>query len=286
MRIFGLTLLVISAITTGASGAGISVSQALNKADMAYEDSATFEITLQWPGPQYAYRFDRPLDPDFDRLKVTGFSSAISSTGTGADEVTYKRYVYTLVPTLSGPARIEPVTITYLAYPDSIPGELVTEPMTIQIADPVPVKAGDEGMPVWGWLLIGIGVMSFGTVGLLARRKRSELPVESEMTPAETALERLDVLKKEAGGDFKKFQTGLYALLGNFAREQLGLDIEALDDEALSVALADSDLSTDAKTKLTGWLIAARKDKFRPVTAAPGEAIRLESEVRELFEKI
>jgi len=286
MRIFGLTLLVILMVTTGASGAGISVSQALDKTDMAYEDSATFEITLQWPGPQYAYRFDRPLDPDFDRLKVTGFSSAISSTGTGADEVTYKHYVYTLVPTLSGPARIEPVTITYLAYPDSIPGELVTEPMTIQIADPVPVEAAGEGMPVWAWLLIGIGVMSAGTVAVLARRKRAELPVAPVMTLAETALEQLSVLKKEAGSDFKKFQTGLYALLGDFARDRWGFDIEALDEDALPAALADTDLTDEARAKLTGWLIAARKDKFRPVTAAPGEAIRLESEVRELFEKI
>ena len=279
-------LLMVFLATASAGASDISVSQALDKSQLAFEDSATFEIILEWPGPQYAYRFDRPLDPTFERLKVTGFSSSIKSTGTGADEVTRKSFRYTLVPTLSGTGRIEPAVISFLSYPDSIPGELMTEPMTVTIAEPIPVPP-EAGLPVL-WIVVILLVVAGGglAVFLFVRKTRRVDVGEKVLSPEEIVLEQLETLKTEAGPDFKKFQSGLYRILSGYFQGRFDIDTEPLEDEVLAERIAKLALPDAYKGKLAQWTINARQDKFRPVEAAPGEALRLESEVRETFEKM
>ena len=134
-------LFVILIFSQPAIANGISVSQSLDKTETAFEDSVRMTITLSWSGAQSAYLFPRPLQPIIDKLKIHQFTSSISSTGQGDNETTTKKYIYTLIPTSSGLGRIEPITIDYVTWPDSIPGELVTEPLTVLIQDPVPVEA-------------------------------------------------------------------------------------------------------------------------------------------------
>ncbi len=268
------------------SAAGISISQSLDKSSVAFEDSATFEIRLRWDGPQSAYRFEKPLDPYFDRLKVTGFSSSIGSEGVGDEEFTTKTYSYTLVPMSAGLGKIAPVTVPYIAMPDSVPGELITEAMTIRIAEPVPIAESTGLAATWLLILITMIIVAgiVAAIVYVSRRRQDTAPIRK--SPQEIVLDGLSELKDSASTDMKKFQTGLYAILSGYLAAQYNIQAEALADEDLQQELDKVDLNPQFRQKIGQWIIEARKDKFRPVSSSPGDTIRLESEVRAVFEKI
>ncbi|MGH8016480.1 MAG: BatD family protein, partial [Candidatus Zixiibacteriota bacterium] len=204
-----LTLLVFWAFAPATQA--ISLTQSINKTEMAFEDSAIFEITVEWPGSQLAYRFPSPLNPYIDRLKIGKFSSSITSIGTGQNERTVKRFTYILLPTSSGFGKIDPININYVTWPDSVAGELITEPVTINIAEQKLVaKSGD--FPIWIPVVGAVMLLGGGTFVYLsvAKARRERKPFK---TPAETALDELSVLKSEAGTDLKRFQTGVYNIL-------------------------------------------------------------------------
>ncbi len=270
-----------------AVAAGISVSQTLDRNSIAYEDKAHLEIVLTWSGSQFAYRFDKPLQPTLDKLKVQQFSSTISSSGSGADEVTTKKYAFTLAPTGSGMARIEPITISYVTWPDSVLGSLVTEGMTLNIAAAIPVpKGGKWPLPVTLPVLIVIGVVVLGggTGAVLVIRKRNKRPAEVVKTPAELFLERLAQTRDEAGGDLKRFQTGLYKNLLWYLGLRYSLDFSGQAVEDIVKTIDAVGMPETEKDRICGWLLRADREKFSPATPAPGETIRLETEVREFFE--
>jgi len=276
-----LTFLLLNGL---AHAEGISVSQSLSESTIPFESNTAFEIKLQWDGPQWAYRFDKPLSPTFDRLKVKGFTSSISSQGTGADEISIKTYQYTLIPTSAGRGTIDPVNISYVAMPDSIPGELVTEAMTIQIKDPVVVEETD-----WTNIILIVSAIAFVVVVifvLLIMRLKKKGKGEVVRSPKEKAIEELDILKNTSGNDMKKFQTGLYQLLKDFVIEKYSINPETLEDDELIKSIMECGLSKADGERLSGWIIKARQDKFRPVVAAPGDTIRLETEVREFFSNL
>ncbi|HWR81903.1 MAG TPA: hypothetical protein VN285_01225 [Candidatus Deferrimicrobium sp.] len=275
-------ILVASLIS---EAAGISVSQSVDRFTLPFEDSLHFEVVLSWDGPQTAYFFPKPLEPVFDGLKVRGFASSISSTGSGSAESTTKRFRFSLIPTASGTARIAPVTVQYLSWPDSLPGELVTETMTIQIAERVTRVQGSVKVTYWLLGAVAVLVLAGGAALVIKRSvRRRSTPIVK--TPAEEATERLTILKREAGSDLKKFQTGLYELLAVFLKAKFNIDPDRLTDEEIDDALATTDLSAEQKAHMSRWLMEARRDKFRPVAAAPGDTIRLETEVRRYFEKL
>lgn len=271
-------------MVTAANARGISVSQSVDRTETPFESPVTLEVVLRWEGPQSAYLFDKPLNPTLDRLKVTGFVSSISSSDSPDGEVTTKRFTFTLHPTRSGIGSIEPIVISYLSWPDSLPGELMTEPMTVRIAEPLPLeKKTDGGFPWWPAALPVVVVL---VIVLVVRRGRRRQPTPTIVTPRERFLERLTDLKKEAGSDLKTFQARLYGLLVEFLQSQYGVDFGEETEEELTAAVESTSLSEGRKAALKEWLIAARRDKFRPVVAAPGEAIRLEASIRSFFEKL
>ena len=276
-----LAFLISFAVTSHADG--ISVSQSLDRTSIGYADSAIFEITVQWDGSQGSYLFPGPLSPEIERLKTRGFTSSIKSQIVDGQEVTTKKHVYTLVPTASGLARINPVTITYLSWPDSLPGELVTEAMTLSIGPPPSPKEEDSGSSIWFWVLLAaIAVAVEGTI--LVRKWRKAKTVEPVKTPEGRFLDELSALKAEAGSDLKKFQTGLYRILGSLVQEKYGVNPSEASEADLPVALRNAGLAEVRVEKIAGWLIRAQKAKYSPVEAAPGETIRLESEIRTFFE--
>jgi len=277
-------LLTIIIFAGSVSADGISVSQSLSESTIPFESSAAFEIKLQWNGPQWAYRFDRPLSPTFDRLKVKGFTSSISSRGSGPDEISIKTYQYTLIPTSSGRGTIDPVNIPYVALPDSIPGELVTEEMTIQISEPVPVEETNWTKIILIITVIAIVLVSIIVVFFLKLRKRGDMEIKK--SPKDKGLEDLAALKIDAGNDMKKYQAGLYQLLKDFVMAQYSINVEPLEDDEIIKNIVECGLSKAEGGKLSGWIVKARQDKFRPVVSAPGDTIRLETEVKEFFSKI
>jgi hypothetical protein len=284
--IVAVTLLSLTALFgPNSAQAEISVSQNLSKTDIAFEDTTVFEIVLQWDGPQTAYRFDKPLNPLIDLMRVKGYSSSISSTGTGAAETTTKRYKYVLVPTQSGTGRIAPVDVAYLVWPDSIPGQLTTEPMSVQIAKPVPKPEKRESFP-WVYIVIAVIVLGGVVVAVVILRKRPKADTTPSRKPEESVLDGLARLKADAGGDFKKFQSGLHSLLTSYLKEKYQFETAQLDARTIESSLLETKLSESQQKSLAEWIINAERDKFRPVSPEPGEIMRLETEIRTFFQQV
>lgn len=262
----------------------LSLTQSIDKTEMAFEDSAKFEITVEWPGPQFAYRFINPLNPYFDRLKIGRFSSSITSTGKGQDEYTTKKFSYILLPTSGGLGKIDPITISYITWPDSVSGELVTEPVSISIAEQK-VRAKSTRLPFWipiagGILLLGSGAAIYAARSRAAKRR------PAAKSPSELALEELSKLKSEAGGDLKKFQTGLYNILMKFLKLKYGLNLAGQSEDKMFELLSGTSLPEPRQKNIVGWLKQAEQDKFRPIEASPGETVRLETELRRFLETL
>ncbi len=262
----------------------ISLTQSIDKTEMPFEDSAKFEITVEWPGSQFAYRFINPLNPYIDRLKISRFTSSISSFGTGKDEKTTKKFTYVLVPTSGGEGKIDPITINFITWPDSISGELITEPVAMTISEQIiKPKAGE--FPAWisimgGLLLVGSGA----TIYFLRAKAIKGRPIVK--TPSESALDELSKLKAACGSDLKRFQTGVFNILSNFLRSKHNINLSGLSEEKIGELLSKTDLSEPAQASIRNWLVQAEKDKYRPVEAAPGETVRLETELRRFFENV
>ncbi|UCD64205.1 MAG: hypothetical protein JSW34_01855, partial [Candidatus Zixiibacteriota bacterium] len=278
-------LLVLSLLAPTAHAGAIAVSQSVDKSSIAYTDSLLFDITLRWEGSQAAYRFDKPLNLPVSGLKVKGFSSSISSSPMGETEQTTKKFRFVLEPVSAGTAVIEPFAIEYLSWPDSIPGKLMTEVITVSIAAPEP--PAPESKYRWIlWLAVPLGLLV--AVGVLVhvfrgKSRRSSQPVR---TAREIFLERLAEVRLEAGDDLKKFQTGLYKIMVAFLREQHNLDAADIPDNELGERLLAAGVDSAVADRISGWLSRARRDKFSPVSAAPGETVRLETEIRQLFENL
>ncbi len=284
LKLLCLIALVLSLIQSGPVYA-ISVSQSLSSDQIGYEDSAAFEIVLQWPGAQSAYFFDKPLRPLLTKLKVRGYSSSIESTGEGSDEITTKTYRFTLIPSSSGQGVIEPITIEYLAWPDSLPGQLITEQVSLTIARPLPKPVTDEGgATLWLWLTVA-AVLIVSALIWWWRRRNKPAP-EVVQSPVDIFLEKLGEVGTAAGSDLKVFQGGVHRLLVEFMKARCDFDAEGRSQDEISAALVASGMAMGSAESVAGWYFRAEKDKFRPVEAGPGETIRLESDIRNCFEKM
>lgn len=278
-----LTLFVLICSVSVINAEGISVSQSLDKQSIPYEDSVTFVVTLKWDGPQLAYFFDRPLNPAIDRLKVRGFSSEVSAADEAGREVTTKIFRFVLVPTAPGLGTIDPVTISYLTWPDSLPGQLVTEAMTINIDDPKPVVK-ETKRSFWPWLAGAAFLLVAAGLAIFFRRRRARPATEPVKTPRDKFLDDLTAIKQDAGTDIKKFQTGLHRALTAYIKAKYDFDpVDNMPDDDLRQKLESSGLTPEQASRLTAWTKQAFKDKYSPVAAGPGETIRLESEIRQFF---
>jgi len=282
---FAAGLLIILIVSAPALADGISVSQSLDKANIDFTDSVKFEIVLEWDGSQIAYLFDKPLNPLMSGLKVVRFSSSIGSTMRGTDEVTTKRFLFVLEPTAAGLATIEPVTISYVSWPDSIPGQLLTEGMAVNVA-PMRTQPVHHALPIWVWALAGLAaVLAVGVVAMaITRRSRRQVfPVK---TPRQELLDSLAEARLQAAGDMKRFQTELYKILVAFLHDRYNIDATDPVRETLAEQLRSAGLDAADADRICEWLFKAMKDKYIPAAGSPGDTVRLESELRDFFEKL
>lgn len=285
MKTTVLTILFLAAMPLAAWSDPISVTQSLDRTEMAFEDTAHFEIQITWEGPVSAYLFDRPVRLESDKLKVARFSSKVSSSGQGDSEITTKLFRYSLVPTLSGSAYIEPATIDYLKWPDSVSGQLSTDPLTLTIAQPIPAVHKNEGAFSWWMIVLIIGGVIAVAVALLIVVKKKE-PKEIVRPPRVTFLEKLKQLDKEAGGDLKQFQTGLYRILVEYLKDAADLHCDNHSLNSVIDGLVQTKLSQTQKDMFQSWLNRAEREKYSPDQKTPGETIRISSEVRQFFESM
>jgi len=283
-----LLIPIVLALTTGSALAEqMTVLQSLDKFEMPYEGVAHFQIVLTWPGPQSAYFFDKPLQPQLQNLKVKQFSSTISSNAGPTGEVTSKKFDFTLAPTGSGEGRIEPVTISYVTWPDSVPGSLMTEGMSIRIAAAIATKGSGKGVSFLAWYWwVAEGVAVIGVVFVILWIRRSRRPKPVVRTPADLFLERLSSVRADSSGDLKRFQTSLYKHLIWYLNAQYGLGLATQPTEEMIHIIDASHIPEAEKHVIGAWLIRADREKFSPAAPAPGETIRIEAEVREFFEKM
>lgn len=279
----GLIFLLLSATPLWAQSIG--VSQALDKSSMGFDDSVRFEIVLTWEGSQTAYLFTKPLDPSFNNLKVRSYSSSVGSAITGGKEVTTRKFDFILEPTAAGIGRIEPVDISYISWPDSLPGQLVTEAVTVNITSPRVVEAPSR--PAWWiWLVVVALVVAAFFAAIFFARRRSGSVEEPVKTAREEFLDKLGAAKSAAKSDMKIFQTELHRSMVQFLRSQYNVDPVNLSEDRLIEELKAAGLDDFRARKICGWLVRAEKDKYSPISSGPGEAIRLESEIRDFFEKL
>jgi hypothetical protein len=280
-------LILFALVLLGVSGAqAIGITQSLDKADIAYEDRANLEIVVTWTGSQTSYIFDKPLQPPLENLKVQQYSSTVSSTGSGASEITTKRFTFALMPTGPGIGKVSPVTVSYYSWPDSIPGQLVTEEMTLHIASPIAKKKTTGGaVPLWIWIA-GAAVTLIGAAIVVVLLIRRRTPKEIVRSPQELMLDRLTALKQASGSDLKKFQTGLYKDLVWYATEAYKLELGGLSTDELIEKIQAAKVPEAEKSTICGWIARAEREKFSPLPPSPGETTRLEHEVREFFEKM
>lgn len=270
-------------LLSNATVLAIGLSQSINKTELKFEDSLIFEIRLEWAGSQFAYLFEGPLNPYFDRLRVGNFSSSINSTGAGDDEKTIKEFSYTLLPTSSGTARIDPIVISFLSLPDSARGQLLTEPVIINVADPVIVEESESFSL---WLLATGGFFLIGGVAVAFILIKSGGKKEEVFTPVQTALEQLAKVKEDSGTDFKQFQASIYSLLTKFSKENYRIETAGKSEAEIETAFTDTNLDETRKRQIKDWIVTAQKDKFRPAAASVGETVRLENEIRKFLESI
>lgn len=270
-------------LLSNATTLAIGLSQSINKTEMEFKDSLIFEITVEWEGSQFEYLFGGPLDPYFDRLRVRKFSSSINSTGTGDREKTIKKFSYTLFPTSSGTAKIDPIVISFISLPDSTRGQLLTEPVIINVAEPVFVEES-ESFPLWflalgGFLLIGSVAAAFFLIKGGGKK-------EEVFTPIQIALQELAKVKEDSRTDLKQFQAGVFSLLTKFSKENYQIETAGKSEAEIETAFADTNLDETRKRQIKDWIVNAEKDKFRPDVFSPGETVRLENEIRIFLESI
>lgn len=287
MRIAKSLLLAgfLSIVLAASGRSAISVSQSVDRTDMAFEDTANFQITVTWDGPAYAYRFDKAFRLQSDRLKVARFSSSVRSTGIGPGEVTTKIFDYQLTPVLSGSATVQPLVIDYTTYPDSTTGQLQTDAVTILVAEPKPSGAKEEGGFGGGWIALAVVLVLGLGIGLYAFFK-PESKKEIIKSPVELVLENLDVARKDAGMDLKRFQTGVSRCLTSYVQARYGVDLTGRSAAQAAMELERVEPNQAVREALAGWLARAEREKFSPLASAPGEVSRLESDIRAFFEKM
>ena len=283
-RVIAVVIVMVGS-ALAARGQNISVSQSMDRTEMAFEDTAAFQITVRWQGPAHRYRFDKPFRLDTDNLKVARYSSSVSSSGQGDQETTVKLFNYALVPTLSGQGIIRPLVIEYSSWPDSTVGELTTDPVTVNIAAKK-ATGGESGSKVLLYVAAAVVLVGGAAALVLVQMRRRRRMRPAALRPKEQFLDELPVLKRDAGSDLKKFQAGLFKILASYVARQYRLDLTGQPAAHIAARLAEAESDARVRERLAHWLTGAEKDKYAPVTAGPGETLRLEAEIREFFQNL
>ncbi|UCD94625.1 MAG: hypothetical protein JSU69_00825 [Candidatus Zixiibacteriota bacterium] len=278
--IFGILLFRFAAPV---SAQEISLSGGVDKTDIAFEDSLTLAVEIKWIGDITSYSFGLLPLPETENLQVVGTSSAISSSTEQDQDITTRTFKYTLRPTGSGVGVIEPIVLNYVAWPDSIPGELMTQQFKILIAAPVPSE-GEGGLSLIVRMILAAFIVLAAAVGLVLWKRRAP-KAEPARTAGEKFLEAFEAVKSEAQSDRKLFFTKLYKLLTSYLSEEYKLDVTGKTAKLILEGLNELDIPMERKEKIAAWLENAEREKFAPGGGSPGDVLRLVTEIESFFEK-
>ncbi|MCP4705611.1 MAG: hypothetical protein GY865_13510, partial [candidate division Zixibacteria bacterium] len=218
MRIRQLILLYIISffpVVSLNAGENISLSASLNRFDIPFEESVELKLEIKWQGDITSYAFELVPLPELENLKVLGTSSAISSGIENDKEITTRTFKYTLKPTGSGIGTIEPIVLDCIAMPDSVPGQLSTQLMKVNIAKPIPIKE-DSGVSLFLYLMLAGLMIAAVFIVVLKNKKGSEIePVKSA---EEYFSDSLADIKANNQSDRKLFFTKLNLALTEYVK--------------------------------------------------------------------
>lgn len=262
--------------------ADIELSSALDKTDIAFEDSVILRVELKWQGDIRNYSFGLLPLPQTSNLQVVGTSSSIASREEDGVEITVRTFKYSFKPTLSGTGTIEPITIDYVAWPDSIPGQLTTQTFRVLIANPLPPP---EVSNLPNIILIALGLLIVVAIVIIVLVKRKKVETKPVKTAEQYFLSELAQIKKESQNDRKIFFTRLFRTLSLYIENKYSIDLSGHNAIAVGALMEKMDVHPDIVKKLGGWLKQAETEKFAPVGGTPGDIIRLISELENYFKK-
>lgn len=273
-----IIVLVIIAFPVLLWGSDMQLSARLDRADIKFEETVDLTVEVKWTGDILDYNFKIFALPQAERMRVLGTTSKISSDLENGVEITTRTYQYTFQPTEAGKGVIYPITLNYIAMPDSVPGELSTPELSVIIAEPVAVKKTEMGRTLWVFIIGLVFLVGGLAVFVIVLRRRAK-PREPIITPSEHLLGELDKIKKESAGDRQAFFTRLHKALLHYIEKQYQLDLLGLTLEAIVSRINALEIAEDDKSRLAKWLKMAEKEKFAPGTGSPGEALRLATEI-------
>jgi hypothetical protein len=278
-------LYILSTLLIGLAGPltaqEISLSGGVDKTDIAFEDSLTLAVEIKWVGDITSYSFGLLPLPETENLQVVGTSSAISSSTEEGRDTTTRTFRYALRPTGSGVGIIEPIVLSYIAWPDSIPGELTTQQFKILIAAPLPTEDDGRLFPI---VIVSVGaVVVIAVVGVLILRRRRRAAPEPVRTAKERFLGEFEAVKKEAQSDRRLFFTRFYKLLIDYLADEYGLSVTGKTTRLILEELDELDIALERKQKIAQWLELAERGKFAPGGGSPGDVLRLVTEIDSFF---
>jgi hypothetical protein len=158
--------------------------------------------------------------------------------------------------------------------------------MALFIAEPRPVAETEDAGSAW-WLIVTAAVIVVaGAGGAVVFLRRRSAGRQQERPAREQFLDSLESLKRESGTDLKKFQTGLYRYLIRYLSDEYDLELSGCSAVQISDRLRETSMIESHRNQVCHWLERAEREKFSPVASAPGETMRLESEVRQFFERL
>jgi len=277
-----LSAFAVILISGAAVGSEISLTGSVDKTDIAFEDSVKLTVEIKWLGDISSYNFQVLPLPEAENLKVTGTSSSISSKTGETGDITVRTFKYVLRPTGSGVATIDPVVLDYLSFPDSTTGQLSTQEFKILVAARIP-RGNETNLPLFAKILIGLAALVVIGGVVIFVRKYKAVDIEPVKTSEEEFLEGLETARKESQNDRKQFFTRLYKLLMMYLEGKYGLELSGKTAQSIVEQLDSIDLQPIFAEKVGQWLIQADKEKFAPGAGAPGDTLRLATEIDKTF---
>jgi len=258
------------------AGENISLSATLDRSDISFEETVELKLEIKWQGDITSYAFELIPLPELENLKVMGTSSAISSGEEDGTEITTRTFRYSLKPTGSGTGTIEPIVLQCVAMPDSIPGQLSTQLMKVNIAKPIPIKK-DSGAPIYLYLMAAFLMIAAVVIVVLKKKKGPD--VEPIKSPEENFSDKLALIKANNQSDRKTFFTKLHSALAEYIKLKYSIETSGQTAEVVSGQVEKLEISLNEKEKISVWLIRAEKEKYAPFGGEPGDIIRLISEI-------
>lgn len=201
MKMIGKTLLAIL-LLSGLSRAEVSFESSVDKLSAAFEDQ--IELTLKVKVTDLEVTTSPLPPPEISGFSLGGSSSSVAREG----DTLVRSYSYKLVPKRSGTITIPPFKLEY--RDSTMVDTLTSEPITVNIAEPVPPKS-EKATPTWLWILC-IAIIIVGAAWWYRRTVKARQPETVDWREEHTA-KLAEILKLAEREDYQNFSVEAMKLI-------------------------------------------------------------------------